>query len=147
MGAAVGCLLVAATAWANPHRLDDTGTYTVPPQLQMQWRELPPGTPGAGGMEAGLRVNVRIATQAWMGRRGRIYLALARDDTSTVEASWTTRGRLQPGRVLSGERALVWSGTVSAATLEDQLQMRLRSGADWRRDSRRLDFHFELDAD
>jgi hypothetical protein len=33
------------------------------------------------------------------------------------------------------------------ATLQDQLQVRLRSGADWQSSTRRLNFHFEFDAD
>jgi hypothetical protein len=134
-------------AWANPHRLDDTGTYTVPPVVRLQWRERPDTAPGATGMEATMRVQVRIDTQQWIGRRGRIYLVLARDETHSIEARWTTQGRLLPGRLQSGERALVWAGTVAAPTLEDQLQMALISGADWQASTRRLNFHFEFDAD
>jgi hypothetical protein len=143
----MGLGLATAAAWANPHRLDDSASYTVPPHVQMQWSELPPGVPGAGGMEASLRVNVRIDTRAWVGRSGRVYMALARDEASTVEANWVTQGRLQPGRVLSGERALVWSGTISTPALVDQLLVRLRTAADWQAGNRRLNFHFELDAD
>lgn len=143
------CLWPAAlaVAWANPHRLDDSGSYTVPPQVQMQWRELPPGMAGADAMEASLRVNVRIDTRLWVGRSGRVYMALARDEGSRVEASWTTQGRLQAGRVVSGERALVWAGSITAPTLVDQLLVRLRTGTDWQAGTRRLNFHFELDAD
>lgn len=141
-------LLASASlgARANPHRLDDTGTYTVPPMVQMQWRERV-GALAASGMEATLRVHVRIDTKRWIGRRGRIYLALARDETQSIEARWTTLGRLQPGSVRSGERTLVWAGSVTAATLEDQLLMTLLSGADWQANTRRLNFQFEFDAD
>lgn len=139
--------LVATAAHANPHLLDDSGTHTVPPHVQMRWRELPPGTPGADGMEAQVRVNVRMDTRAWVGRSARIYLVLPRDQASTIDAQWTTQGRLLPGRLVSGDRALVFAGVVPAASLEDQLHMRLRSGPDWESASRRLDFRFELDAD
>ena len=64
-----------------------------------------------------------------------------------IEAVWTTQGRLQPGRLVSGERTLVYAGQLPGATLEDQLQVRLRSGPDWQSSSRRLNFHFELDVD
>jgi hypothetical protein len=140
-------LLAGAAALANPHRLDDSASHTVPPQVQMQWRELPPGTPGAGHMEAWLRVNVRIDTRAWVGRSGRVYMVLPREEASTLEASWTTQGRLLPGRLQSGERALVFAGTIAAPSLEDQFQVRLRSAPDWQGSTRRLNFHFELDAD
>ncbi len=136
-----------ACALANPHRLDDSLSHTVPPNVQMQWRPVAPGRADGGGMEAWLRVNVRIDTRDWIGRRGRIYMVLQRDQASTVEAVWTTQGRLQGGRLLSGERALVYAGPIAGATLEDQLQVRLRSGSDWQSSHRRLNFHFELDVD
>lgn len=141
------CCWVASSAWSNPHRLDDSLSHTIPPNVQMQWLPLTPGTPFAGGMEARLRVNVRIDTRDWLGRSGRIYMVLPRDEASAVEATWSSRGRLLPGRLVSGERALVYSGTLNAPTLEDQLQVRLRSNADWQSNTRRLNFHFELDAD
>ena len=141
------CGLMAASAWANPHRLDDSLSHTVPPNVQMQWLPLTPGQSFAGGMEAWLRVNIRIDTRNWVGRSGRVYMVLPRDQASNVEAVWTTQGRLQPGRLVSGERTLVFAGQISSPTLEDQFQVRLRSNADWTSNSRRLNFHFELDAD
>jgi hypothetical protein len=145
--AALACGLMTATAWANPHRLDDSLSHTVPPNVQMQWLPLTPGQAYAGGMEAWVRVNIRINTRDWMGRSGRIYMVLPRDEASSIEAIWTTQGRLQPGRLVSGERTLVFAGTIPGATLEDQMQVRLRSNADWSSNSRRLNFHFELDVD
>ncbi len=147
LASAVVCGLMVVSAWANPHRLDDSLSYTVPPNVQMQWRPLTRGQTNAGGMEASLRVNIRIDTRDWLGRSGRIYMALPRDETSNIEAVWTTQGRLQAGRLLSGERTLVYAGQITTPTLEDQLQVRLRSNADWQSNTRRLNFHFELDAD
>ena len=145
--ASVGLGLVCAAALANPHRLDDSLTHTVPPNVQMQWRPATPGQSQVGGMEASLRVNVRIDTLEWAGRTGRVYMVLSRDQSSTIEAVWTTQGRLLAGRLLSGDRALVYSGLISGATLQDQLHMRLRSGPDWQSNNRRLNFYFELDVD
>ncbi|WP_156406238.1 MULTISPECIES: hypothetical protein [unclassified Hydrogenophaga] len=147
LATAAVCGLMAASAWANPHRLDDSLSHTVPPNVQMQWRPVPPGQSDAGGMEAWLRVNVRINTRDWAGRNGRVYMVLPRDQASNIEAVWTTQGRLQPGRLVSGERTLVYAGQLPGATLDDQLQVRLRSGPDWLSSSRRLNFHFELDVD
>ncbi len=141
------CGLMASGSWANPHRLDDSLSHTVPPNVQMQWLPLKSGQAYAGGMEASLRVNIRIDTRDWIGRSGRIYMVLPRDEASSIEAVWTTQGRLQGGRLLSGERALVFAGPITTPTLEDQFQVRLRSNADWQSNSRRLSFHFELDAD
>ncbi|MBX3590322.1 MAG: hypothetical protein KF755_05390 [Burkholderiaceae bacterium] len=144
--ALLGAALTLPAA-ANPHRLDDSQSYTVPPNVQMQWLPLQPGQPFGQGMEAWLRVNVRIDTRPWAGRSGRIYMVLPSDQASRVEAAWTTQGRLLAGRLLSGERALVYAGPIPGPTLQDQLRVRLRANPDWTAHSRRLDFHFELDVD
>jgi hypothetical protein len=139
--------LVFGSVLANPHRLDDSMSHTVPPNVQMQWLPLARGQANAAGMEAWVTVNIRIDTVDWIGRSGRVYMVLPRDEVSSIEAVWTTQGRLQPGRLVSGERTLVYAGTIRGATLEDQFQVRLRSQADWQSQTRRLNFHFELDAD
>lgn len=147
LAAVVVCALTASTAWSNPHRLDDSLSHTVPPNVQMQWLPMQAGQSFAGGMEAWLRVNIRIDTRDWVGRSGRIYMVLPRDQSSNIEAVWTTQGRLQPGRLVSGERTQVFAGPIPGLTLEDQMQVRLRSTPDWQSNSRRLNFHFELDVD
>lgn len=144
--AALFALLTASAALAGPVRLDDSLSHTVPPTAQMQWLPQSPGDRD-GGMEAWVRVNVHIDTREWVGRSGRIYMVLPRDETSTIEAVWTTDGRLLPGRLVSGERSLVFAGTIPSASLTDQMVVRLRSGPDWRSASRQLNFHFEFDPD
>ena len=140
------CALVAGQAWASPYRLDDSQSHVVPPNVQMQWRAVAPGQ-GDTGMEAWVRVNVRIATREWQGRSGRVYMVLPRDQSATLEAVWTTQGRLLAGRLVTGDRTLVWAGVIASDTLEDQLLVRLRAASDWGTSSRRLNFHFELDTD
>jgi hypothetical protein len=152
MNALCRWVLVAALAGigavqAAPIRLDDSLTHTVPPNVQMQWRPMPAAEDGSGAVEAWVRVNVRIDTRPIANRSGRVYLVLERDEASVIEAVWTSQGRLQAGRVVSGERTLVHAGAVPGPTLEDQFLMRLRSNADWQKSNRRLQFHFEFDAD
>lgn len=147
------CLLAALAAFATDapraetHRLDDSLTHTVPPNVQMQWRPLQAAADGSGAVEAWVQVNVRLDTRAFVQRSGRVYLALERDQASPVEAVWSSQGRLQAGRVVSGERTLVFAGVIPGATLDDQLNMRLRAQTDWQSNQRRLNFHFEFDAD
>lgn len=141
---AVCAVLGVGGLHAAPIRLDDSLTHTIPPNVQMHWRAMPPSAGPAGSMEAWVRVHVRVDTTAWSGRSGRVYMALARDSASVVEASWTSQGRLLAGRVLSGERALVYAG-VLPPTLEDQFMVRLRASPDWDASVRRLQFHFELE--
>ncbi|WP_353396228.1 hypothetical protein [Hydrogenophaga sp. 5NK40-0174] len=143
---------LAAMAWglagmghaANPVTLDDSRTQTVPPDVQMQWRPQTPENP-TGGMQAWLRVNVHLDTSQWRGQNVRVYLALPPDDRSRVEASWTGTGRLRDGTVYSGERTLIYAGTISANALTDQWTLRLRTGTDWQSNARRLQFRFELE--
>lgn len=140
------CLLGAQATWAGTHRLDDSLSHTVPPTAQMQWRPMNPGE-ADGGMEAWVRVNIHVDTRSWAGQSGRVYMVLPRDQSSPIEAMWSTLGRLLPGRLVSGDRTLVYAGTMPADALQDQLQLRLRSGADWQTSQRRLNFHFEIDTD
>lgn len=139
-------VLTCGMAAAQSQVLDDSLSYTDPPAAQMQWL---PQTPGDrdGGMETWVRVNIRIDTHEWAGRSGRIYMVMPRDQASSVEAVWTASGPLRGGRLVSGERALVYTGLIGSGTLSDQLQVRLRSDPDWQGNSRRLSFHFELDPD
>lgn len=139
-------LALSGPAHANPHRLDDSLSHTVPANAQMQWRPQTSADPHAG-VQASVRVNVRIDTSDWVGRTGRIYMVLPRDEASTMEAEWTTNGTLLPGRLVSGERTLVYAGRIAGTTLQDQMQVRLRSAPDWQSSSRRLSFYFELDVD
>lgn len=139
-------LALSGPAHANPHRLDDSLSHTVPANAQMQWRPQTSADPNAG-VQASVRVNVRIDTSDWVGRTGRIYMVLPRDEASTMEAEWTTNGTLLPGRLVSGERTLVYAGRIAGTTLQDQMLVRLRSAPDWQSSSRRLTFYFELDVD
>ncbi|QCB47796.1 hypothetical protein [Hydrogenophaga sp. PAMC20947] len=147
VAALIGTLLLfSGPAVANPHRLDDALSHTVPASAQMQWRAQTGAEPDAG-VEAWVRVNVRIDTSDWVGRTGRVYMVLPRDQASSMEAEWTTNGTLRAGRLVSGERALVYAGRIAGSTLQDQIQVRLRSAPDWETSSRRLNFYFELDVD
>lgn len=146
-GLILGLALCAPGARAERVRLDDTLTHVVPPNARMDWLPLSSASgPADMAMEAWVGVQVRLDTRAWAGRQGRIYLVLPRDESSTLEASWTGTGRLQDGTVRSGERALVFSGAVPGPWLEEQWRMRLRSPADWAASSRRLQFHFEIES-
>lgn len=146
---AAGAALILATGTAaatQTHQLDDSRSHTVPPNAQMQW--LPQTRASqAGGMETWVRVNIHIDTTAWIGSSASVYMVLPRDETSTLEAVWTTDGKLLAGRLVSGERALVYAGNITSDSLRDQMLVRLRSGPDWQSNSRRINFHFEMDVD
>ncbi|MEY4884153.1 MAG: hypothetical protein RIS34_2007 [Pseudomonadota bacterium] len=139
------CLL--SPALAATHLLDDSASHVMPPNVQMAWHSPAPGRAADHDVETRVTVNVRIDTRAWVGRIGRIYMVLPQDSGPPMMAQWQTQGRLLPGRLVSGERGLVYSGLITQATLDDQIQVHLRTDGRWTSNSRRLNFHFELDTD
>ncbi|PKO41394.1 MAG: hypothetical protein CVU30_13910 [Betaproteobacteria bacterium HGW-Betaproteobacteria-3] len=144
---ALALALVAVPAGAATVRLDDSGSYALQPAVQMQWRPATAQTAPRAETEALVRVQIRIDTRAYNGRSGRIYMVLPPDAGPPIVAEWQTRGRLLPGRLVSGERTLVYQGVIAGDMLEDQLLVHLTAGGTWTSNSRRLNFHFELDTE
>ncbi|MEZ5701070.1 MAG: hypothetical protein R3E42_02540 [Burkholderiaceae bacterium] len=129
----------------NLHRLDDSRSHPASDNLQMEWLPQNRSDPGAG-MQASVRVNIDIDTADWQGRTGRIYMVLPRDQAgSSVQADWTTQGKLRSGRLVSGERTMVYAGRIDSPRLRDEMLVRLRTAPDWQSNSRRLNFYFEID--
>ncbi len=149
--AVMGVGLAAATTVMAAHaaqRLDDQGTHTMPPNVQMQWRSVGAAGPAsARQMEAQLTIALRLDTRAFAGRLARIYMVMPQDSGSSLQAQWVSRGRVLPGRIAPGERTLIFQGVVPHQTLEDQLVMQLLTDGAWMSDSRRLDLFFELDTE
>lgn len=142
-GAAV--LLAATSGHCATYPLDDSASQVVPPNARWQWAQGSLRT-GINTLEMNVRVNVRIDTRAWAGKASRIYMVLPLEGSSPVTAQWQAQGRLQGGRMVSGERALVFTGVVPGPLLEDTLQVRLTTDARLLREEvRRLAFHFELE--
>ncbi len=139
-------MITLPAALAQPVRLDDRLTRSHAPQVQMQWRPMAAGAVDPG-MEAQFELLVHLATAAQQGRRGRVVVVLERDGDAPLEAVWSGHGGLLDGRVVSGERAIIYTGVVAGPTLQGQLRMRLRSGAQWASANRRMQFHFEWEAD
>lgn len=140
-------LAAASIAPAATHRVDDSASQVLGSTLR-----LAPQTPFARGsrmtMVSGeVSVLVRLNVAVWKGRQGRIYMILPEHPGGSIAATWSTRGRLLPGTLRSGERSLVYAGAIDNDLLEDTL--RLRIDADTRRlaASEQLAFSFEIDLD
>lgn len=144
-------LLLMGMAWplaavAAPQRVDDSGTQVVSAERQMQWRTPLPGAGEDHEVLMNLVVDLRLNTAKWLGRAVRIHMLLEADGGPEVEALWNAQqGRLLDGRVVSGGRALIYSGTLSQAVLEDRLVIQLRTDGRWMTPQRRLNFSYELD--
>lgn len=145
---AAGLVLWAALAQAPAAagvRVDDSGTIVSTPVLQMRWRQLVPGRGADHTVEGHLRVALRLNLAAWVNRQVRIYMLLAPLEPDIVEASWRTQGRLLPGQVRSGSRALVFEGRVGAALLEETLEITLAADGRVLAGTHNLQFTFELE--
>jgi hypothetical protein len=127
--------------------IDDTGTVTVQPTMNLRWQELSPRQRRGDLMEGSTQLRVRLNVKPWMGRSGRIYLVLPAQLPGDIAASWTTTGRLLPGRVQSGSRTLVYAGTITAPVLEDTLVLSLAVDGRQMRQTYNLQFRFEIDED
>ena len=84
-----------------------------------------------------------------MAAQGRPHLHdTAGAAAGALSASWTTGGRLLPGRVAAGSRTLVYSGPITSPFIEDTVQLTMN--VDGRRLQQQLyhiNFRFEMDED
>ena len=64
-----------------------------------------------------------------------------------MTATWTTQGRLLPGALRSGERALVYQGIIGPDVLEDTFLITLQADGNQLVRTERLEFSFEIDVD
>lgn len=146
---ALACLLLLAGATGAPaatHVIDDSASTVESPSVRMKWDQLAPGR-GSSQVTGRLTVQARLDVAPWQGRSGRIYLTLPASAATPVTATWTSRGRLLPGTLRPGERALVYAGPIACALLEDTLELSLHAdGRDLLR-SEQLRFVFEIDVE
>ena len=144
---AIACAAALATSGAGAATLpiDDTGTVTMQPTMNVRWQELSPRLRNGSLMEGALQVRVRLNVKPWVGRTGKIYMVLPAQLPGDITAAWTTTGRLLPGRVQSGNRTLVYSGTINSAVMEDTLMLSLTVDGQRMLQTYNLLFRFEID--
>ncbi len=147
LAAAAALFVAIGAAHAATFRVDDSGSLPNETRTEMKWRSLAPSRAAGNEIVGRTVVTVRLNLAPWLNRAGRIYMGLPEQSIGSVSADWTTQGRLLPGSLRSGSRALVYSGRIRAARLEDTIVLTL--AADGRRleDSQRLQFYFEIDVD
>ena len=118
----IGAALQGATATAKTVVLDDSGTQALDPAVALHWKSVAPSRTGNSNLMLGSATfRVRINVAPWLKRNARIYLVLPAQQPGPLSVSWTSQGKLLPGQLQSGTRALVYSGAISAPFLEDQL--------------------------
>ena len=138
-------LFGAPGAGAATTRVDDSGTVVSQGVVPMRWKQLVPGRGADHSVEAGVRVALRLNLTRWVNQPVRLYMALAPAAGEPVFASWRTQGRLLPGALRSGGRTLVFDGVANAATLEETLDLTLRTDGRALVAPQSLQFYFEVD--
>lgn len=124
--------------------LDDSQSQVLAPQLALQWRSISPAQ-GDHQVTGNTRVQIRLNTQAHIGKTGRIFMALPMQPGALVHVKWQTQGMLINGQLLSGSRSLVWQGKITQAMLEDVMSISLQTDGRTLQSQQALRFHFELD--
>jgi hypothetical protein len=142
------CIIwLAGPAAARTVAIDDSGTLPYNVALAMHWREASPRSGAGTEMIGTAQLRVRLNVAPWLRHTGHIYLVLPAQQPGGISATWTTQGRLLPGQVSAGGRALVYSGAITTAFIEDVVQLTIV--VDGRRMSQgyQVNFRFEMDED
>jgi hypothetical protein len=136
---------LAATAASFP--VDDSASQVLDQNVRMQWETAAPGVGSSPRVVGQATVIVRLDVSAWRGSAGRIFMTLPPRAEAPVEARWTTRGRLQPGSIRSGERAMVFAGPILLDLLEDTLVLRIATDGELLERDEALEFGFEIEVE
>ncbi|UNK48378.1 hypothetical protein MNR01_11425 [Lysobacter sp. S4-A87] len=144
---ALACALIVPAASAATYRVDDSASEVIGNTVQMRW-DTPTPEPGRRQVMSGdITVLVRLDVAQWKGRQGRIYMILPAQSFGQVTANWTTRGRLLPGTLRSGERTLVHSGPITDDRIEDTLYLQIDADGRYLTRTEQLNFSFEIDVE
>lgn len=140
------CIIWLAGASAHAGTvIDDSGTLPYNAPLALHWRDAAPRGGAANQMTGTLQLRVRLNVSPWLRHAGHVYLVLPAQQPGAIKATWTTQGRLLPGQVTAGGRALVYAGPITGAFIEDVVLLTITV------DSRRMsqaypvNFHFEME--
>lgn len=143
--AAAAIVLPGLPAAAAIYRVDDTGTVVGQPVTPMRWRHLVPGRAADNTVEGRVPVALRLNLGNWLNRQARIYMALAPTEGEQLLVAWRTQGRLLPGQMRGGSRAVVFEGVVREAFLQETLLLELTADGRKLERAQSLEFHFEIE--
>ncbi len=139
--------LAATVAHARTVPVDDSGTLPYNAALAMRWQQQSPHG-GANNLMVGtLQLRVRLNVAAYRHHSGRIYMVLPAQQPGAMSVAWTTQGRLLPGQLTPGARALVYSGPLTTAFIEDNVLLTITVDGRRMGQSYPVSFRFEMDED
>ncbi len=134
----------AAAGWAT-YAVDDSQSQVQAPAAQLRWRQPLPSRSSPDLLEASLAVRIVLNVSPWVGKPARIYMVMPPLWQSSLALHWTSGGVLQPGRLASGQRHLVFQGVVPGARIEDTLRVTAIADARDRATPQRVNFTFEIE--
>jgi hypothetical protein len=139
--------LASAPAFAKTTLIDDSGTLPYNAAVAMRWQQAQPRGPTGNQMTGTLQLRVRLNVAPWLRRTGRIYLVLPAQQPGAMSAAWITHGRLLPGQLVPGTRALVYAGPITTPFIEDVVQLTITVDGRRMRQTYPVNFRFEMDED
>ena len=138
---------LACTAEAATFRVDDSASLPGEAVTRMRWRTPGPSRQAGDIVDGAAVVTLRLNTAPFINRSGRIYMVLPAQPVGTISVDWTTQGRMLPGMLVSGNRALVYAGPIRGAMLEDTITLSIHADGKRLVSAQRLQFHFEIDVE
>jgi hypothetical protein len=132
--------LCAATAFT----VDDSASR-IESQSPVRWSADRSALHGRSAVDSHLRVQARLDLRPWVGQRGRIYLVLPAQPLASLRVQWRTQGRLRPGILAGGQRALVFEGPVTEPLLQDRLDVVVQADSRELVMPQRLHLAFEIE--
>jgi hypothetical protein len=133
---------------AHTTTIDDSGTQLLDPSVSMRWQSPVPQRSGNNKLMVGTtRVRLRMNVTPWLRRVGRIYLVLPAQPPGPIAATWSTEGRLRPGKINSGSRTLVYAGPITTPFIEDVLTFQFSIDGTLMQRPAPVNFRVEMDED
>ena len=114
----------------------------------MRWQQATPRGPNATPMVGTLSLRVKLNVAPWHAPHGpHLPGAAGAVSPAPMSATWTTQGRLLPGRVVAGSRTLVYAGPITTPFIEDNVQLTITVDGRRMQQLYHVNFRFEMDED
>ena len=149
-------VLAAGGALAAPVRLDDSASPKARIDIAPRWLGEHEYTGDRDWLHAmvaeAANVEVRLDTRAFVGRRGRVYLAIPAQvpgllSPTALRVSWQSRGGFASGEASPGSRTLVYDGAITSPVTVVRLDFRFELDARYVGPGLRVDPYFEIDSE
>ena len=122
-------MCLSAALPASAERLDDSLSTQQQFDLDLNWKQQR-NTENLNERELNAlsarahRVEIRLNTKPYIGKRGKIFISLPIDirgtgDSTALRMSWTTNGVFSNGSITAGNRAKLFEGEISDAVMGD----------------------------